>query len=56
MGHTDLMSLARYGGSRLRVFISSITEDQLNEVLRRQKDWFMTAEEALELGILTELL
>ena len=33
-----------------------ITEDQLNEVLQRQKDWFMTAEEALELGILTELL
>jgi ATP-dependent protease ClpP protease subunit len=35
---------------------TSITEDQLNEVLLRQKDWFMTAEEALELGILTELL
>ena len=35
---------------------TSITEDQLNEVLRRQKDWLMTAEEALELGILTELL
>ena len=35
---------------------TSITEDQLNEVLLRQKEWFMTAEEALELGILTELL
>ena len=35
---------------------TSITEDQLNEVLLRQKDWFMSAEEALELGILTELL
>ena len=35
---------------------TSITENQLNDVLLRQKDWFMTAEEALELGILTELL
>lgn len=35
---------------------TGIPEDQLNEVLQRQKDWFMTAEEALELGILTELL
>ena len=33
-----------------------ITEEQLNEVIQRQKDWFITAEEALELGILTELL
>ena len=33
-----------------------ITEEQLNEVIQRQIDWFITAEEALELGILTELL
>ena len=33
-----------------------VTEDQLNEVLQKKKDWFMTAEEALHLGILTELL
>lgn len=33
-----------------------VTEDQLNEVLQQKKDWFMTAEEAVQLGILTELL
>ena len=35
---------------------TKVTEDQLNEVLQKKKDWFMTAEEAMELGILTELL
>ena len=29
---------------------TSITENQLNEALLRQKEWFMTAEEALGLG------
>ena len=33
-----------------------VTEEQLNEVLQMKKDWFLTAEEALRLGILTELL
>ncbi len=35
---------------------TKVTEDQLNEVLQKKKDWFLTAEEALDLGILTELL
>ena len=35
---------------------TKVTEAQLNEVLQKKKDWFMTAEEALELGILTELV
>lgn len=35
---------------------TKVTEDQLNEVLQKKKDWFLTAEEALALGILTELL
>lgn len=33
-----------------------VTEEQLNDVLRNKKDWFLTAEEALSLGILTEIL
>ena len=33
-----------------------VTEEQLNEVLQKKKDWFLTAEEALSLGILTEIL
>ena len=35
---------------------TKVTEDQLNEVLQKKKDWFLTAEEALALGILTDLL
>lgn len=35
---------------------TKVTEEQLNEVLQKKKDWFLTAEEALNLGILTELL
>ena len=35
---------------------TKVTEDQLNEVLQKKKDWFLTAEEALDLGILTDLL
>ncbi len=35
---------------------SNVTEGQLNEVLQKKKDWFLTAEEALDLGILTDLL
>lgn len=35
---------------------TKVTEDQLNDVLKFKKDWFMTAEEALNLGILTELI
>ena len=35
---------------------TKVTEVQLNEVLQCKKDWFITAEEALELGILTEIL
>lgn len=35
---------------------TKVTEDQLNEVIQKKKDWFITSEEALTLGILTELL
>lgn len=35
---------------------TKVTEEQLNEVLQKKKDWFLTAEEALALGILTDLL
>lgn len=35
---------------------TKVTEDQLNEVLQKKKDWFLTAEDAFNLGILTELL
>ena len=35
---------------------TKVTEEQLNEVLQKKKDRFITATEALELGILTELL
>ena len=33
-----------------------ITEDQLNKVLEKKKDWFLSAQEAFDLGILTELI
>lgn len=35
---------------------TKVTEEQLNEVIQKKKDWFITAEEALNLGILTDLL
>lgn len=35
---------------------TKVTEEQLNEVLQKKKDWFITATEALDLGLLTELL
>ena len=35
---------------------TSITDAQLNEVVQNRKDWFLTAEEALELGIITEII
>ena len=34
---------------------TKVTEVQLNEVLQCKKDWFITAEEALGLGIITEI-
>lgn len=33
-----------------------IPEEKLNEVLNYKRDWFITAEEALELGIITEII
>ena len=33
-----------------------VTEEQLNEVLQQKKDGFLTAEEALRLGILTDII
>ena len=35
---------------------TKVTETQLNEVIQQKKDWFISADEALELGILTEIL
>ena len=35
---------------------TKVTEEQLNEVLQCKKDWFITAEEALRLGIITEMI
>ena len=35
---------------------SKVTEGQLLEILQCKKDWFITAEEALKLGILTEII
>ena len=35
---------------------TKVTEEQLNEVLQKKKDWFLSATDALELGILTEMI
>ena len=35
---------------------TKISEDQLKDVLEKKRDWFITADEALDLGILTEIL
>ena len=35
---------------------TKITDDQLNEVIKNKKDWFISADEALQLGILTEII
>ena len=35
---------------------SKITDEQLNEVIKSKKDWFISADEALQLGILTEII
>ena len=35
---------------------TKITEERLNQVIQQNQDWFITAEEALELGILTEII
>lgn len=35
---------------------TNITDGQLNDVVQNRKDWFLTADEAFELGIVTELM
>lgn len=35
---------------------TKVTEERLNQVIQQKSDWFITAEEALELGILTEII
>ena len=35
---------------------TSITDAQLNEVILNRKDWFLTTEEALKLGVITEII
>ena len=34
---------------------TNVSKEQLNDVLINKKDWFLTADEALKLGILTEI-
>lgn len=35
---------------------TNISEEKLNDVMNYKRDWFITAEEALELGIITEIV
>lgn len=35
---------------------TKVTEERLKQVIQQKQDWFITAEEALELGILTEII
>lgn len=35
---------------------TNITRDMLNDIAEKKKDWYMTAEEALKLGIITEII
>jgi len=35
---------------------TSISKKKLNEILKNKKDWFMTAEEALALGVIDEII
>ena len=35
---------------------TKITDAKLNDVVQNRKDWFITAEEALNLGIITEII
>ena len=35
---------------------TKVSEERLNQVIQQKQDWFITAEEALELGILTEII
>lgn len=35
---------------------TKITDAQLNDVIQNRKDWFLTAEEALKLGVVTEII
>lgn len=35
---------------------TKISEEKLNDVMNYKRDWFITAEEALELGIITEIV
>ena len=35
---------------------TNITDAQLNDVIQNRKDWFLTADEAFKLGIVTEII
>jgi ATP-dependent Clp protease protease subunit len=35
---------------------TNITDTQLNDVIQNRKDWFLTADEAFKLGIVTEII
>jgi len=35
---------------------TKVPEDRLNQVIQQKQDWFISAKEALELGILTEII
>ena len=35
---------------------TKITKEQLDDVYNKKKDWFITAEEAVELGLISEII
>lgn len=35
---------------------TKITDTQLNDVVQNRKDWFLTADEAFELGVITDII
>jgi ATP-dependent protease ClpP protease subunit len=35
---------------------TGITKKKLEEIYEKKKDWYLTAEEALELGLITEII
>ena len=53
-----VVEIARINKTLFNVIKSKtkVTDAQLNEVIQQKKDWFITAEEAMELGILTEII
>ena len=53
-----LTEITRINDMLFRIIQSktSVTQAHLNDVIQNKRDWFLTAEDALQLGILTEIL